>query len=377
MGLLSFDPDTKVQRDLKTLQGRLVEGITGLKSASPQELEYVRHSVFVSTVGASTRIENAMLTDVEVDWVDTLLSEDERPTSFEEKKALIVDKLSKDKERSVEEVAGCREMMMTIYSQHEDLFPLTVTVIGALHGDLRRPHPLAASHRGRYKNTPNRVISINHVTGVERTVLDPAPPGAITASAMADLVHWYNRTLRECTWPILAAVEFVFRFLAIHPFKDGNGRLGRALFVLALLQSGDEHLSGIVPYVSIDRHIEQTRPLYYSVLHEASEGRFYQDPSEYSYGSLAGYFLRVITGSLADIGIYRRRYEELEGLSESAVKVLDAFRSHPEKRLQTAGVMKITGLPRRTAQHALMTLKEKGFLQLLGKGRGSRYQLVF
>jgi len=377
MDFLSFDPNTKVQRDLKTLQGRLVEELAGLKAAPLRELEYVRHSAFVSTVGASTRIENAILTDIEIDWVDTLLSGDERPTSFEEKKALIVDKLSKDKERSVEEVAGCREMMMTIYSQHEDLFPLTETVIGALHGDLLRHHPLAASHRGRYKSTPNRVVSINHVTGVERTVLDPAPPGAITASAMSDLVHWYNRTLRECTWPILAAVEFVFRFLAIHPFKDGNGRLGRALFVLALLQSGDEHLSEIVPYVSIDRYIEQTRPLYYSVLQEASEGRFYQDPREYGYGSLASYFLKVIAGSLADIGIYRRRYEELKGLSESAVKVLDAFRSHPEKRLQTAGVIKITGLPRRTAQHALMTLKGKGFLQLLGKGRGSRYQLVF
>lgn len=377
MSLLSFDPDTKMERALKTLQGRVVEELAGLKSASPQELEYFRHSAFVSTVGASTRIENAILTDIEVDWIDTLLSADGQPTSFEGKKALILNKLSKDKERSLEEVVGCREMMMTLYLQHGDLFPLTEAVVGAFHGDLLRHHPPGETHRGRYKTTPNRVVSINHVTGVERTVLDPAPPGAITASAMSDLVHWYNRTLRECTWPILAAVEFVFRFLAIHPFKDGNGRLGRALFIMALLQSGDEHLSEIIPYVSIDRHIEQTRPMYYLVLQEASAGRFYQDPRDYNYGPLAGYFLRVITDSLADIDIYRGRYAELKGLSESAVKVLEAFRSHPEKRLKTAEVMDITGLPRRTAQHSLMTLREKGFLQLLGKGPGSRYQLVF
>ncbi len=61
----------------------------------------------------------------------------------------------------------------------------------------------------------------------------------------------------------------------------------------------------------------------------------------------------------------------------ASFKTLDAFKSHPEKRLKTAGVMELTGLPRRTVQYALMTLKEKGFLQLLGKGRGSRYQLVF
>jgi len=377
MNLLSFDPDTKVQRELKTLQGQFAEKLAGLRDASLRELEYVRHSAFVSTVGASTRIENAVLTDVEVDWVDTLLSEDERPTSFEEKKAFIVAKLSKDKERSVEEVAGCREMMMTVYSQHEDLFPLTETVIGALHSDLMRHHPPAAVHRGRYKNISNRVVSVNHATGAEITVLDPAPPGPITASVMADLVDWYNRTIRECTWPILAAVEFVFRFLAIHPFQDGNGRLSRALFILALFQSGDGHLEGIVPYISIDRHIEQTRPLYYSVLQKASDGRFRQDPGEYSYGPLTSYFLKMIGASLPDIEIYRRRFVELNGLSESAVKVLGAFKSHPEKRLKTAGVMEMTGLPRRTAQHALMTLRDKGFLQLLGKGRGTRYQLVF
>ncbi len=46
-----------------------------------------------------------MLTDAEIDWVDTALSQDGHVTAFDANKAAILDKLSKDRERSVEEVA--------------------------------------------------------------------------------------------------------------------------------------------------------------------------------------------------------------------------------------------------------------------------------
>ena len=61
----------------------------------------------------------------------------------------------------------------------------------------------------------------------------------------------------EHPWPLLVATEFVFRFLAIHPFYDGNGRLGRALFILALLQSVDKYLAEEKPNMS---RSENTRP---------------------------------------------------------------------------------------------------------------------
>jgi len=123
-----------------------------------------------------------------------------------------------------------------------------------LHHDLLRYYPRAANFAGGYKKTPNRVIFINHKTGEQGVVLDPAAPGMITNIAMAGLVNWYNLNIRENPWSLLVATEFVFRFLAIHPFQDGNGRLGRALFILTLLQSGDKYLKGITPYIAMDRH---------------------------------------------------------------------------------------------------------------------------
>ena len=107
---------------------------------------------------------------------------------------------------------------------------------------------------------------------------------------MADLVAWYNTSLYEVPWPLLTATEFVFRFLAIHPFQDGNGRIGRALFLLALLQPDDDYLVGLMPYVALDRRIEQNRAQYYSVLHEVSQGIFQAGPSRYHYEALAWFF---------------------------------------------------------------------------------------
>jgi Fic family protein len=261
--------------------------------------------------------------------------------------------------------------------QAEELFPLTETVIRGLHHDLLRYHPESAKHAGGYKTAPNRVVSFNHDTGEERVVLDPAPPGMITNTAMADLVKWYNATIHNFPWPLLVASEFVFRFLAIHPFTDGNGRLDRSLFILSLLQSNDKYLAAITPQLAIDRHIEQNRPLYYSLLHQCSSGKFQSNPTQYNLEPLAWFFIKMIELSLADIEIYRNRYANIQKLSESALTVLNCFKSSPEKRLKVAFVVEETGLPRRTIQYAINNLVKKEFLPRLGQGAGSRYQLIF
>jgi len=375
--VLSFKPNTKLEKELRRLQGLFVETYASLGGISSDESKFLNRFALISNIGASTRIENAVLTDREIEWVDTTLKDDGKLTTYEEKKEVILDKLSKDRERSVEEVVGCRHVLMTVYEQARELFPLTETIIRGLHHDLLRYYPEATAHAGGYKKAPNQVVSHDHDTGEKRVVLDPAPPGMITNTAMSEMVKWYNNTIREHPWPSLVATEFVFRFLAIHPFQDGNGRLGRALFVLSLIQSEDQYLMGIMPYLAIDRHIEQNRPLYYRVLNQCSGGKFHPDPRNYNLEPLAWYFVKIFESSLSDVSHYRERYAHLLKLSASAHSVLECFRSSPEQRLKVADIVKETGLPRRTVQYALKTLTSQNFLQLLGRGAASRYQLVF
>ena len=375
--MLSFKPSEKLEKELKKVQEQIVEKHKEIESLKQDEKNYIKKQALISNIGASTRIENAVLTDVEIEWVDTTLTKDGKTTAFPAKKKYILNKLSKDRERSIEEVAGCREVLNTISNQYKEFFPLTESIIRGLHNDLLMYYEKASIYKGNYKTVTNKVVSINHSTGKEKVVLEPSPPGIQTKTAMSELVSWYNMTLQEYRHPILVACEFNFRFLAIHPFQDGNGRLGRALYLLSLLQSSDKYLSGIAPYIAIDRCIEQRRAEYYSILYKVSKGKFHQDATKYKYEPLCWFFLRVFQGSLSDIDTYRKKYKHLSTLSESSVKILNCFKLNPEKRIQVMELEKDIKLPRRTIQYSLNVLTKKGFLQQIGKGAGSRYQLIF
>ena len=89
------------------------------------------------------------------------------------------------------------------------------------------------------------------------------------------------------------------------------------------------------------------------------------------------FILNVFETALADIELYREKFKNQKQLSESAIKVLECFKSSPEKQLKVADIEMGTNLPRRTIQFALKTLTGQGFLQRLGKAAATRYQLVF
>lgn len=374
---LSFTPSDKLQKALKATQAEIVRIAQVLEGVSEDERAWLHRWALISTVGASTRIENAVLTDAEIEWVDTTLSAEGHATAFEAKKEAIFNKLSKDRERSIEEVVGCRELLSIVYLQGSDLFPLNETTIRGLHHRLLHYYPPGEHYAGRYKISPNQVVSINHETKEQRIVLNPTPPGPQTDTAMRSLIDWYNAVIKKHPWPLLAATEFVFRFLAIHPFQDGNGRLGRALFLMAMLQAEEPELKRVIGLISIDRQIERHRPLYYSVLHQASHGQYQSNPADYNLEPLAWFFLKMMDKALADIDILRQKYRALSRLSENAAQVLACFRSSPERRLKPTDIIQETGIVRRTVQNALATLLKEGFIQRLGAGAGTRYQLIF
>lgn len=375
--MLSFSPTLQLEKALKTIQADIVLLAQEISNMSESEKTWIHKSVLISTIGASTRIENAALTDAEIEWVDTTLTQDGKTTAYEAKKSDILNKLSKDRERSIEEVVGCREVLNLAYIQAEDFFPLTENTIRGMHKILLSYYPQAAAYAGSYKTSPNLVVSVNHETGERRTVLEPTPPGPLTETAMRDLISWYNGVIRDYPWTILVATEFVFRFLAIHPFQDGNGRIGRVLFLIALMQGEDPALKEVVRFISIDRQIERNRPIYYSALRNVSEGRYLADPQAYNLESLAWFFLKMIRSALDDVALLRQRYAAITRLSENALKVFACFKSSPEKRLAISDLMQETGLVRRTAQNALVSLVNAGFLQRLGVGPSSRYQIIF
>lgn len=85
--------------------------------------------------------------------------------------------------------------------------------------------------------------------GIVEARFVPPPPGLGLESAVQDLVRWVNESgsLRD---PVVAAAMAHYQFETLHPFHDGNGRIGRLLVVLQLLREGviDEPLLAVSPW---------------------------------------------------------------------------------------------------------------------------------
>ena len=74
--LLSFTPSPKLEKALKAVQAEINRLAADLAHLPDAEAAWLHRWALISTIGASTRIENAVLTDAEIDWVDTAISQE-------------------------------------------------------------------------------------------------------------------------------------------------------------------------------------------------------------------------------------------------------------------------------------------------------------
>ena len=100
---------------------------------------------------------------------------------------------------------------------------------------------------GEYKTTPNNVLTSTGETYYF------APPEQVKP-AMSDLIDWYRTQEAEREHPIIIAATVHYRFVRIHPFDDGNGRMARLLMNLILIRHG--YTVAIVPIDQRDRYLQ-------------------------------------------------------------------------------------------------------------------------
>ncbi len=120
---------------------------------------------------------------------------------------------------------------------------------------------------GAWKRKDNEIIEILP-SGDRRVRFKPTAAKA-TPKAVAQLCRDYHATCDGEPAPALITVgTFVFDFLCIHPFRDGNGRVSRLVTTMLLLEHGFE----VVRYISLERLVEERRSEYYGVLEQCPAG---------------------------------------------------------------------------------------------------------
>jgi len=209
-----------------------------------------------------------------------------------------------------------------------------------------------------------------------------APPSAEVPAQMRALLEWFNTHSRvpEIDGLVRAAVVHLW-FEAIHPFEDGNGRIGRAVAELALAQDmgSDRRL------FSLSAQLAHDRAGYYAQL-QAATGQPTLDitPWVQWFISRIQAAFDAATGQMRKALAHGRYWAQVNsqhpGLSASQRKalarLLEAGPDGFAGGMSTEKYVNLTGVSRATAYRELTQLTEFGLLERTGVGRGTRYGLV-
>jgi fido (protein-threonine AMPylation protein) len=210
---------------------------------SPQRLKALREHALIESAVSSNRIEGV---SVEPSRVRDVLGAP---------KPLFRD-------RDEEEVRGYRDALTWI---HHDAQRIAVS-----NETVQRLHAMTRGQvwdAGLYKEKDGDIIE-RYSDGSERVRFRPVSAKQ-TPAAMDQLVASWQTCLEE-RWvpPSIALAAFNLDFLCIHPFRDGNGRVSRLLWLLQSYRLGFE----VGRYISLERLVEQNKDRYYETLEQSSQG---------------------------------------------------------------------------------------------------------
>jgi len=268
---------------------------------------------------------------------------------------------SKPRDRSEEELAGYRKALDWIFARRfavamepKVILRLHVMAQGGFSGDA-----------GQWKQRDNEIIEF--LPSGQRTVRFKPTSARRTPQTIQELCRNYQEACGDPGIPPLLTVStFVFDFLCIHPFRDGNGRVSRLLTTLLLLQHGFE----VGRYVSLERLVEETKSDYYSVLGECS--KLWHDGKN-EIAQWWNYFL----------GFLRRAYREFAAQVESSSR-------RPAKGELVRGAIlaqvgpftlgdlrgQLPGVSVQQVKKVLAEMKKSGQVRLEGRGRGAKWEVT-
>lgn len=314
----------------------------------PQTIERLTQFVIVTSTGASNRIEGNKLSDEEVEALYKTL----RIKSF--------------KTRDQQEVAGYLESLQLVFEHYQDI-PISESSILQLHKSTLTYSEKDQRHMGQYKFGPNRVEAKDQSGNVVGVIFDPTPPHLVQKE-MRELIGWYDWANEEnFKHPLILAANFIFEYLAIHPFQDGNGRTSRLLTNLILLQQG----YGFTSLVSHEKLIEQHKADYYLALNKAQKS-WKNDKEDVSLWLLFIFDIFYQQAKEAHKILESDQFEYL--LSEKQMAFWQWAKLQGEFSRKIA--IEALGFAPRTIEEITKKLLGMKKLERLGRGRATRYRVV-
>lgn len=265
------------------------------------------------------------------------------------------------KAADIKEVLNYRKAIQAAVEKIKANRPLCLHIVRELHYFLMEGVRGKDKGRGEFRKEQNWIGKPGST--IEQATFVPPEP----ANVMGSLYNWENYLHFEEEDRIVQLAVIHAQFELIHPFLDGNGRIGRILIPLFLYEK--ELLSKPVFYMS--EYLESHREEYYERLKEISQSN--------KWNEWIGFFLTAFIEQAKrniqkaemihnlygktklDIHEIRTRYE---------LPTLDALFQMPI--FNSSNFIQYTGIPKPSAQRILKILKEKGIITELRKGGGRK-----
>lgn len=309
---------------------------------APETLKTLRQAAVIESTESSNRLEGVTVA----------------PARLEP----LLLKRTDPRNRSEQEITGYRDALALIHESGREM-ALTPNVVLQLHGLLYRYMP---QHGGRWKNTRNEITE-TRPDGTTRVRFEPTPPHLVSIQ-MDRLAERYAGSVDAAHQDPLVLIPLaVLDFLCIHPFNDGNGRVARLITLMLLYHFGYE----VGRYISLERIVEATKEGYYQTLEVSSrgwhDGRHDVMPwLEYFWGTLLRAYREF------EERVTRVRYAPGAKTEQVRLAVFRRNRPFAISEIET----ECADVSRDMVRHVLRKMREEGLLEVVGRGRGAKWQHV-
>jgi Fic family protein len=204
---------------------------------------------------------------------------------------------------------------------------------------------------GRWRNSGVGIFQ-------EQALIHIAPPASQIPRLMADLLNWLATTDYH---PLISSCVFHYEFEFIHPFSDGNGRLGRLWQTLILSQWRAE-----MAYLPVESIIKEQQSEYYQVLGIADQQ------------SDCTIFIEFMLSALAEAlraGIATPSPTTLSGemSGKVALLIIQALQQSPNLTIPALAAQ--INVSSRTIERHLKKLQQQGVLKRVGSAKSGHWQV--
>jgi Fic family protein len=264
--------------------------------------------------------------------------------------------------RTEAQIAGYRAALDLIHAS-ADAMPFTENVVKQLHQTIYRF--TSVRHAGEYKVGPNDVTETRPDGSVVVRFKPVAP--ADTPLAMEELHRRYDGLRRtEDHHPLLLLAAYVFDFLMIHPFQDGNGRTARLVTLLLLYHAGHD----VGRYISLERLIAESRETYYEALQRSTDG---WHEGQHDPWPWIDYLLGTFSAAYRE---FNERLSMVGGHGSKQAAIRDFVRNRAIAEFTLDDIRSATPASDPLIKKVLAELRAAGAIELLQRGRYARYRRV-